>query len=841
VAASPGLAQGVTMTAQVGFGGYYKVGHWAPVTIVIENRGGAFEGEIRFEKSQMLSLAGTAPGLVPTATYVKPVSIPSASKKRFNLYVRLDKTTSRAEVSLRSGWRTVAQHEVKLNALYDEDELIVVYALEKGALSYLAGLKSPKPATAPSGITFGLPGAGGGQRTQAGAGSIVVQYASRDYMPDSWVGYDSADVLVLGRISPKTLSARQQGAIRGWVASGGGLVVSGGIDWQRLSEPFFRSLLPLSPDGAVEVREPGELASVYGSSLGSDAPIAVTTGALSSGSSIYLEEPAVPLIAEREYGAGRVIFLAFDYAAEPIRSWRAGDKMWLDLMSMAYRKGLVASALEREAAARSSSYGYGYTYTSSSGTIYTSYGSRAPSILSALTFSQMDPPSFGLVGLFLIAYVLCLVPATYLVLTKLRKKELAWRVMPVIVIVFSVAAYLTSYAVKGGEILVNQVAFIETSSGSPEAAADTFALIFSPKKTSYNVSCDAASAVIEAHGESEDESLSNWAEGLTYLQAEKPSIPGLAMNMWSSRAFHAKSIVDLGGGVSVSLTEGGGSGRITNDTPFDLSDCCLVVPDKGSGSVAVHYIGEIPHGESIDVQEAIARSASSPAAQLGGSDLMAAAAGAESPERRSMMQRAVEAVYEPSKSSRSGSPYLVAWSQDRLPRIDVKKGRPRVLCADMFLIEARLDSGARTVFYPEALSTAQVTKTTGRANTYDPSVLVELSGESSAEVGISLPRLGPTLVPDSLGIRLSVVCAGRSQSSPEVEVSLYSRSARRWRAFLSNKTLGRGSTDEWRISPPDPAQYVGSDGKVALRIKTAAGENQLMVREAAAQLSGHRR
>ena len=85
----------------------------------------------------------------------------------------------------------------------------------------------------------------------------------------------------------------------------------------------------------------------------------------------------------------------------------------------------------------------------------------------------LDAPGADVVGLFLLAYVLILVPINYLVLKRLDKKEWAWVTVPALVVVFAVTTYGVGYAAKGNAVFVNRAAVVETTAGERQAGLYT--------------------------------------------------------------------------------------------------------------------------------------------------------------------------------------------------------------------------------------------------------------------------------------------------------------------------------------------------------------------------------
>ena len=75
------------------------------------------------------------------------------------------------------------------------------------------------------------------------------------------------------------------------------------------------------------------------------------------------------------------------------------------------------------------------------------------------------PPVGGLV-LLLFGYIALIGPINYFVLKRLDRREWAWVTMPVLIVVFAVGAYVFGSALRGSDVIVNEVAIVR---GAPDA------------------------------------------------------------------------------------------------------------------------------------------------------------------------------------------------------------------------------------------------------------------------------------------------------------------------------------------------------------------------------------
>jgi hypothetical protein len=258
---------------------------------------------------------------------------------------------------------------------------------------------------------------------------------------------------------------------------------------------------------------------------------------------------------------------------------------------------------------------------------------------------QLDAPPAGAIGLFLLAYLICLVPVNYAILKRRDRKEWAWVTTPAIVLVFSFLAYGVGWGIKGGQLVLARAGIVEARVGSRVALAESYLGLFSPRKASYDLTVA-----------SPDATLSHWnawaergSETLHLVEGETWSAAHLDVGMWSMRILRADLPLELGEGL-IADWQGTAqpwrirAGSVSNRTPWDLEECRLV-----HGNEWIE-LGSLRRGATVD---------------LAGRRVESAAAGLQSLAERvrgdgssSRMQRALLRAL-PARPS--GPPLFVAW------------------------------------------------------------------------------------------------------------------------------------------------------------------------------------
>ena len=555
----------VTMRLTAGFDGVIKSTRWTPVAVQLANPSDDnIEGLMVVDEPEGI----TTPVPICTAQ----VNLPAHSTKLYHAYIRLPGYGGKIRVALRRGYGTLATKEVKVNAASEDDRLIVSIGDRASRLSFLQG-ENIQAFTKHS-----------NSGTPAGSSQATISAGSLDptELPDRPAAYEGADVMVISSLSPESTDPNALKAICSWVASGGTLIVSTGPDYKAFANPFYEEILPVSIVGAANVPGIQAISAICGSEVSPTGPAAIAKSTVKSGiGQVVVSQSGVPLIVERQYGAGKVVFLAFDIKASPFKDWNGQIKFWKRWIEQSSFDPIVPTESGFGGNAFSGPYQSGYTPDESS-SFKNVVGQSA----------SVKTPSIITVGFFLLAYLVILVPLNYTVLRAKRRLELAWLTTPAIVIVFTLGAYVIGYTMKGGSLKICEATVVEGSSNARFARMVTDASVFSPARRSYEISVADPTAISQMiPSSSEDE------PPVTYL-ADTSVMDSVPMAMWSSKVFEAVGGTDLGGVVKSNLAVDGSklTGKIVNNTGIEFKDCMVL---WGSSHM---YVDRLPKGGSINVQ-----------------------------------------------------------------------------------------------------------------------------------------------------------------------------------------------------------------------------------------------
>jgi len=569
-------AQAVQIDAEVGFGGKCRQGTWVPITINLKNpTNDTIAGTIA-----TIDLITKQPSTHRTA-----FELGGPSEKQYTHYWLPDQPGSEAILKVMVD-RGRVKDENKLivkcpyQYVYPDNMFVTAVGPAQATLNFLDGfqLVALKPGQS------GIPGSTSTQiRIEAGLIDV-------DNIPDRPLGYDGVDVLVLADLAPSRTAPEQLAAIGMWVASGGTLVVNGGADYQRLQNSFYEEMLPVKVTGARELSSLNSLNTIpnIGIPIENAASVVIESQLKPDARALVMQE-GIPLVTVWDYGLGRVIFLAFDYTSPTLRAWGGQINMWKAILLLSSKRVPLASPIIDTSSHTTMP---GLPPTQSPIRPHQRESTTMGSIESvAGNMPSITTPSLQIILIYLLAYLFCLVPVNYFILTRKNRRELAWITTPAVIILFTIGAYGIGYTMKGSRLLLNTISVTEASTGIKYAAINTYIGIFSPARRSYGMEIYDTFAVTS---EREQVNANQYWLGGTQQQtrrrgwkpinvhfADTTVLPEISMDMWSMRSFRAESGCDLGGALDANLTVDTKAkkvtGRISNNTKYDLNDCQIFI------------------------------------------------------------------------------------------------------------------------------------------------------------------------------------------------------------------------------------------------------------------------
>jgi hypothetical protein len=286
------------MTVSLGLQDTVRLERWNLVTVSLHNSTEALSGEVGVRVWRGSEYRKD----LHVTTMTQAVQLPHRARKRFTFSIPIASVTHPIDVFFRSEGTVIAEQQLNLRDALSAEHIIVGLSHDLG-LDFLA-------------TTF--------QRH-----TRVVYLPVLD-LPRVWSGYDSVTAVVIKGVSLQRATSAQWQALQQWILRGGILVVAGDSQYALLQEPRMRQLLPVEVSGLDEVRGLPALASHYGVPLPA-VPLVQLRTRLTAGE-VLVGTPEAPLLAQQPWGDGRVVFLAVDYAAQPLDTWPGQKALWSDIL-----------------------------------------------------------------------------------------------------------------------------------------------------------------------------------------------------------------------------------------------------------------------------------------------------------------------------------------------------------------------------------------------------------------------------------------------------------------------------------------------------------------------------
>lgn len=424
---NPEQAEPITISAAAGFDGFYKSEFWVPVQINVSNNGPAVTGRLEI-------VVGTSSTRSNNLIYSSPVELPNQSNKLLTTYVFLPNVTNALTIELVDERGTVIA-EAQTNTLdrLNVDALLYgVVSTEANELSFLEDI-------------------------DGGRGEAAVGFLGIEDLPEAGTAWNALDILVVHDVDSGELTAGQLAALEGWISTGGQLVVSGGPAWQRTSAALT-DLLPVTISGSQSLADLPALSTRTGVPFRDPGPYLVTTSSLRSGE-LLLHQDGLPLLARHRQGRGNVYFLALDPNLAPLLDWDGSELVWAEIAAVTPRLPAWATGAQNSYAA----------------------GTAVSSL------PELGLPSVIQLFFFLFIYVVAVGPVNYLVLRRMKRRELAWVTIPALVLFFSAVSYITGFQLKGNEPIVNEMSIAFGRTDGEQLRVQSLIGLYSPQRDTYNV------------------------------------------------------------------------------------------------------------------------------------------------------------------------------------------------------------------------------------------------------------------------------------------------------------------------------------------------------------------
>jgi|GEM_PF-924540 len=548
----------ITLDAQAGFNGDFKETAFVPVRVSIINKGPDTEGEV-----VVMADDGGRDG--SGTVYFQPVSVAQGAAKEVTVAVpgELVANMSAKAAFLREG-KILAEAPVNGRSYPDDYLMIGVLANDPDTANFL-GLMHESfyrdvKVGEHSAITFAKPVHESFYR------DVKVLPLTAEQVPETAVQLGTFDLLVLNNFPLDALNARQREAIRQWTQAGGNLVIAGGAQYSKT----VGELQDLSPVDVRDVATIQRLTEIRaeGKTPALNAPLTVSVGEVKAGGRLLYREGNVPLMAAGEAGKGKVLYVAYDLAAEPLASWPGNADFWQEALPRAFGANLEEAdsllTLERMWSLANAS-------------------ERMPAL---------KMPSVGWFAVLFGIYALVAGPILFSILRLKRKQSYMWGLVPALAVIAGMGIFGFGAMQRGTSVLVHQAGFVELS-GNGQADARAVTAMFVPASGDYELTIQASGAT-----KPYEEIRNDSTEPQTWVRLDaEAKILFRDVEFWSMRKAATRQVLPDAGEFTADLNYDSGTltGTVTNNTKFPLRDVRVV-----SGT-QVQQFDRMAPGESIQV------------------------------------------------------------------------------------------------------------------------------------------------------------------------------------------------------------------------------------------------
>ncbi|MEM6331615.1 MAG: hypothetical protein AAF790_15390, partial [Planctomycetota bacterium] len=289
---------------RLGLGGEYKLGHWAPVEVVVEGAAG-------------LQVEVVAPDNDGAPAVFPATAGDTDARQTIRLLTRVGRRGTPLVVRLVEGGRPAATATATVGGGPG-----LSLAVGRPSTSRLVAELTPGPSL--------LAKAAGLDRRRSTA---VASLADAGALPESWLAYEACDCLWInfGADDPALkLSPRQLNAIIDWVETGGRLVLAGAEGFAAATGAVdgLADLLPGRLDGVVTLRSSAKLEEYAGANQAmpgarrlelSVARLVEYAGRVEADAGGRGAQ--LPLVVRQRRGFGHVVFVGVDLSRGPLAGW----------------------------------------------------------------------------------------------------------------------------------------------------------------------------------------------------------------------------------------------------------------------------------------------------------------------------------------------------------------------------------------------------------------------------------------------------------------------------------------------------------------------------------------
>lgn len=510
----------MNLKAQAGFDGYCKENQWLPIHVEVENTGSDLTAEVQ---------ASYKKGSGGKALTSMQVELPATSRKEFFLYIYFPGGgyNWQLNVALLANGKVLKEVKLSSNCSSADNMIFGVLAGDPSAFDILNDVKPLR-------------------------GTIRLAQLEVSDLPDRAQAWGALDVLIMSNIDTGTFTPQQKQALKSWIAAGGKLLVTGGTNWQSTTAGL-QDLLPVDLTATSRVDSLSQLQAYVKDQTALEQEVTLAKGQIQPGAQVLVQQDGTPLIVQKSIGSGTVYFFAADPALQPLSNWNGMKNVYEHLLGSKIQQPSWTS-------------GQWYDY-------------RANQALA--TIPELGLPSIFYICGLLALYIVIIGPLNYFVLRRVKRRELAWVTIPVLVIIFTAFSYGTGFSYRGVTPTINRLAVAQAWDGVEQAQVRALVGVYSPVRAKYDL--EASDGFVFQPFQDSEMSLqadNNWATLQQGSSMVMPQVPLEIGDMESVTAVGSIPALEFSHDLVIKLSRSYPtmSGTITNKSKYTIKDAVLITP-----------------------------------------------------------------------------------------------------------------------------------------------------------------------------------------------------------------------------------------------------------------------
>lgn len=548
-----GDGEEIKISSEIGFNKVYRSDYITPVTITVENNMKDINGEIQIEIPSNVGPAGVSRADI----YAIAINHPKNTTKKYIMNIPINSSLLNTKIRIVEGKNTITEQYMRIDRGIPDNVMLAGVMTDNDAnLAYL------------NGFTF---------KTYKGSFGMSTTYLNEEIFSEDVDVMKAFDVIFMNDYDSSKLSNGQYNTLKRWVEQGGFLVIGTGPNGSKTLSAFKDDFLTGERGGLVSI--PG---NKLGEMVGGDfqKTLDVMDIKLAQGKAV-IEQDGTALAQYVNKGKGRVLLLSFDMGLEPLSSWNMN-------------RTLMEALVHRTApAVYSGQYLEKYLFAGRNNQ-YLIEGAL-------MTIPELPLPSYKLIIMIFIVYILLAAPVSYILLKKRDRRELMWAVVPGLSLVFVAVIYFMGFGTRLTNPILNKVSIIYGDENG-NFASKSFGGILTPNKADLVVEgVEGTNIKPLIYKNYIIGSSPVWDEGrrteTKIMLSPKSRIEFYDVGVWTMKTLSLDSNEEIKGSIvsEIGYAGSGFKGFIGNSTDFDLKDCYIITSNEYMS------IGDVKSGERKEI------------------------------------------------------------------------------------------------------------------------------------------------------------------------------------------------------------------------------------------------